>query len=436
MVRRARSEGNRAETTRMRAWWLLPLLLLTGLAVRAATFEEGFDAYQSGEHQRAREIWERAAANGDSRSMFSLGSLYMRGTGVAQSAEDAYAWFLRAAEVGLPQAQYNVAFMLEQGNGVDSDPASALRWYEKAAKAGLPQAQAAYASRLWDGRGTEADPVLAARFFESAARQGHPEAQNSLGTMLENGIGVAPDPGQAALWYERAALQGVRDAQASLSRLYREGRGITANGERADYWAARARGEREEEPPPGTMVAVAPRQEPAAPRAEERKAPAPAVTARAEPAAPKPAEPARAAPGKTADAASASAAEAPRERVATAPRQAASTVRLDATPPPAEAPREPQTWFDAAPAGHYTAQLIGSSNPDALERFVSRHGLGDRAALVETRRDGKSWFLVVYGDFASRGDANRALARLPEAARKHGAWVRTVGEVRKLRVGG
>ena len=54
--------------------------------------------------------------------MFSLGSLYMRGTGVDQDTSQAYAWFLRAAEAGLPQAQYNVAFMLEQGNGVEADP--------------------------------------------------------------------------------------------------------------------------------------------------------------------------------------------------------------------------------------------------------------------------------------------------------------------------
>jgi DamX protein len=96
----------------------------------------------------------------------------------------------------------------------------------------------------------------------------------------------------------------------------------------------------------------------------------------------------------------------------------------------------PTGWLDTAPAKHFTAQLIGSSNPDALERFVSKNGLGDAAALIETQRDGKAWFLVVYGDFASRSEANAAFSGLPLAVRKHGGWVRTIGEVRKLRDGG
>jgi DamX protein len=108
-------------------------------------------------------------------------------------------------------------------------------------------------------------------------------------------------------------------------------------------------------------------------------------------------------------------------------------------PGPASTPGQPAApvgWFDAAPAKHFTAQLIGSSNPDALERFVSKNKLGDAAALIETQRNGKAWFLVVYGDFASRSAANKAFSDLPLGVRKHGGWVRTIGEVRKLRDGG
>ncbi len=438
---------------------LLAGLFGLALTAQAASFEEGFEAYRDGNHELARTTWEEAAGNGDARSMFSLGSLYMRGTGVPQDTAKAYAWFLRAAEEGLPQAQYNVAFMLEQGNGVERDPGAAIEWYRKAAEASLPQAQAAYASRLWDGRGTEANPELAARFFKDAARQGHPEAQNSYATMLENGIGVPPDPGQAALWYERAALQGVRDAQASLARLYREGRGVTADGTRADYWAARARGERESEAPPGTLTPLPP----TAIAARDGTPPTPSVAASTPPpakppkTAPEPkvervakAEPSPApaprvdltvpAPAPKPPAATPPATEPPRTepRVARA-AEPAPTPKPKPKPEPAPAPESPPAaagWLDTAPAEHFTAQLIGSSKADALERFVSKNGLSNSAAVVETRRNGKPWFLVVYGDFATRSEANAAFSGLPLAVRKHGGWVRTIGEVRKLRDGG
>jgi len=453
----------------------LPGLLLSGLlcitlSVHAANFEEGFTAYRDGNLDLARTTWEAAAETGDSRSMFSLGSLYMRGKGVPQDPSAGYKWFLRAAEAGLPQAQYNIAFMLEQGNGVEADPKEAMTWYQRAARAGLPQAQAAYASRLWDGRGIEADPAKALRWFEAAARQGHPEAQNSLGTMLENGIGTAADPAQAARWYERAATQGVRDAQASLARLYREGRGVEANGKRSEYWRARARGEREDEAPPGSTPAtpvtppVAKTEKSEMPEATKPVvASAPPATrppvaekkvvAASAPATRPPAEeekittpsasPATEAPGKSETVSSTakvgSQRPEPEPLVGTAPGKPAFVA--NATPPkepkrqpPADvtATDTPASWFDAAPTNHFTAQLIGSRYPDSLERFVSKNGLSDGAELLRTRRNGADWFIIVYGDFPDRGAAKIGIDRLPAAARKNKPWVRTIGEVRKL----
>jgi hypothetical protein len=422
------ADGNGIPVNDRRRWRALTLLcglLWVVLGAQAATFEEGFSAYREGDIDRARTLWEAAAAAGDSRSMFSLGSLYMRGTVVPKDATQGYRWFRRAAEAGLPQAQYNVAFMLEQGNGVERDAEAAIGWYERAARAGLPQAQAAYASRLWDGRGVEANPVAAKRWFEAAARQGHPEAQNSLGTMLENGIGIAADPVMAAMWYERAAQQGLRDAQASLARLYREGRGVRADGERAEYWAARARGEREDEAVPGSAPET-----PAAEATEEAPGDdTPAATAKAVP--PVTEEAPGAAADAPSDAAPAAERETPPATTAAAPapaRQSAAAADDRAS----AAGAAPEGWFATAPADHFTAQLIGSRSPDALERFVRQNGLDGQAELLSTRRDGGDWYLVVYGDFASASAAQAALDTLPAAARKHGPWVRRIGDVRKL----
>lgn len=456
---------------RMPVLTLLFGLFFLALSVQAASFEEGLSAYREGNLDLARSTWEAAAEVGDNRSMFSLGSLYMRGKGVPENPASGYKWFFRAAEAGLPQAQYNIAFMLEQGNGVERDTEAALGWYQKAARSGLPQAQAALASRLWDGRGTEADPAAAVRWFEAAALQGHPEAQNNLGTMLENGIGTAANPTQAAKWYERAAMQGVRDAQASLARLYREGRGVEADGDKVEYWTARARGEREDEPPPGSaptrpapaVAAAGSETAPKAPKVEmkpvvaapppkpkppaEKKAVTTASAAVAEPPEKKKEVPASSEPAKSATPpVRADVSVSPKKE----PRQPAQTAQTKPAPekpvartrpepakkeertPPTASASAPAGWLEAAPDKHYTAQLIGSRSPDALEKFVSKNGLGDHAELLQTQRDGRDWYLIVYGEFPSRSAANTALRKLPDAVRKHGGWVRTIGEIRKL----
>ena len=427
-----------------RTAWLLALLLVASPPVPAASFQDGLAAYREGAHDRARALWTEAAEGGDARAMFSLGSLFAKGTGVEQDPVVSYGWFLRAAEAGLPQAQYNVAFMLEQGTGVARDPAAALGWYERAAVAGLPQAQAAFAARLWDGRGVEPNPPVALRWFESAARQGHPEAQNSLATMLEGGIGTAADPAAAATWYRRAAEQGVRSAQASLARLYRSGLGVPEDARQADYWAARARGEREDEAPPGApagprpQVAAAPTAasptppappEPSPPRDEKVvvQAEAPKPAARLEritpppPSAQPPAEQQKSEPPE----------KPPAPAVVERAVPPAPAPSKPAAPEPAAGASGPGGWFDAAPADHHTVQLIASGSLKALERFIARNGLDDRAEILRSQRDGRDWYTVVYGDFPDRAGANAALAALPEAARKNGPWVRSVAEVRK-----
>jgi len=58
---------------------------------------------------------------------------YEIGDGVAQDAQLAFAWYLRAAKAGLPQAEMNVAVMLDSGRGVPQDVKQAATWYARAA---------------------------------------------------------------------------------------------------------------------------------------------------------------------------------------------------------------------------------------------------------------------------------------------------------------
>lgn len=102
-------------------------------------------------------------------------------------------------------------------------------------------------------------------------------------------------------------------------------------------------------------------------------------------------------------------------------------------PNPAPTARFTIDWLlRQAPAG-YTLQLAGLRDRAAGERFIARHGLAGKAALLATRRNGQAWYVLLHGYYADRRAALDAANRLPPAVRKEvKPWARTVGEIAGL----
>ncbi|MBA1149106.1 SPOR domain-containing protein [Ectothiorhodospiraceae bacterium WFHF3C12] len=128
------------------------------------------------------------------------------------------------------------------------------------------------------------------------------------------------------------------------------------------------------------------------------------------------------------------AAEAPEEDAAagetTAESGAAPDPETEPRPAQESTPAEGETAEPAAPpADHYTIQLIGAYDRESLEGFVADLDLQGETRILTTRREGRDWHVVVYGDYASRASAKAGLQRLPEAARAHGPWIRTFGSL-------
>jgi TPR repeat protein len=67
--------------------------------------------------------------------MYKLGSLYVKGEGVAQDDAKALKWFQKAADAGDTDAMVRAAFLYECGNGVAKDPGKAHELYQKARQA-------------------------------------------------------------------------------------------------------------------------------------------------------------------------------------------------------------------------------------------------------------------------------------------------------------
>ena len=68
-----------------------------------------------------------------------------------------------------------------------------------------------------------------------------------------------------------------------------------------------------------------------------------------------------------------------------------------------------EKWILDQPANHYTIQLMGVSNEEALVRFIKDNHLENNAAYYKSMHNGNDWFPMIYGVYASVAEANAAI---------------------------
>ncbi len=69
-------------------------------------------------------------------AQYLLGDCYRNGQGVIENDEEAFRWFLKAAEQGHSKAQSNVGYRYYYGDGVSEDEDKAKEWLRKSAEQG------------------------------------------------------------------------------------------------------------------------------------------------------------------------------------------------------------------------------------------------------------------------------------------------------------
>jgi DamX protein len=126
-----------------------------------------------------------------------------------------------------------------------------------------------------------------------------------------------------------------------------------------------------------------------------------------------------------------------------APPAAPSSAASSATAPASTTPPIPQrresilsgSPFErqllAAPAESFSLQILGASSEANVKAFVERNGNGLRQTLgyYRAERAGAPWYIVAYGVFATRAEAEATLNRLPQALAASGPWVRSISAV-------
>ena len=80
---------------------------------------------------------------------------------------------------------------------------------------------------------------------------------------------------------------------------------------------------------------------------------------------------------------------------------------------------------------HYSIQLMGASNTQAVDSFVAEHGLAGKVWVYKTRFRGSPWYVVVQGDYANSTQAKAAIRKLSPALLKGQPWPKSFAQIQK-----
>jgi DamX protein len=81
------------------------------------------------------------------------------------------------------------------------------------------------------------------------------------------------------------------------------------------------------------------------------------------------------------------------------------------------------------PSKNYALQLLCLNNEAKVVDFIKQHKLEHKASYYKSTFKGKDWFILVYGNYANKADAQLALAKLPKSLKKLHPWPREYNNI-------
>lgn len=191
------------------------LRLLYKIAILKKGIEKAQCAESNGKTMEAIQIYQQYSDGSyyERKAQLRLGQLY------ESFPKEAYAHYLRAAELGDPEAAFCVAYMSEYGEGTSINIGRAVTYYTKAASAGHRGAAHNLGFFYYSGTGVKKDLKRAFDLFYFAAKRGKADSMRNLGVMYENGNYVKKNLEIALSWYRKAAEYGNEEAEKDCQRI-------------------------------------------------------------------------------------------------------------------------------------------------------------------------------------------------------------------------
>jgi hypothetical protein len=184
--------------------------------------------------ERANHLFKHAADLGYAQAQFNLAWNYHYGLSGTKNHEEAFKYYLMAAEQNHPAGLRGLGEMFELES--DESPEKldmAIKLYHQAADLGDLIAEYNLGVFYQYGTGVEVNKKTSAMYLERAASKDHPSANLNLGLLYQEGVNGVPDYKKAMSYFNRAAELGNPKAEGCIAVLYQHGLGVDKNTEKA-----------------------------------------------------------------------------------------------------------------------------------------------------------------------------------------------------------
>ncbi|MDX8476892.1 peptidoglycan-binding protein [Mesorhizobium sp. VK24D] len=160
-----------------------------------------------------------AAASGDAKALFEIGSRYAESRGVKEDMATAAKWYEKSAALGFAPAEYRIGNFYEKGIGVARDIKKAKTYYQLAAEQGNASAMHNLAVLFAMAADGVTDNESAAHWFQEAADLGVKDSQFNLGILSAKGVGMKQNLEESYKWFALVAKTGDKDAAAKRDEI-------------------------------------------------------------------------------------------------------------------------------------------------------------------------------------------------------------------------
>lgn len=113
------------------------------------------------------------------------------------------------------------------------------------------------------------------------------------------------------------------------------------------------------------------------------------------------------------------------------PAKPKAVARADSTSAFARRLQKDQARIAALNPKMYTLQLLGSHEEKSILGLLQSLPEDDQYMLFQTEHKGKAWYVLVYGGFGNRQQAEQAAKDLPKQLNAKAAWIRSVASVQQ-----
>ena len=205
-------------------------------------YQKGLDANKRADGNNAYNYFLLAAEQGYAPAQHELAICYYDGYGVRSDLSLSYFWEKKAAEQGYAEAEYGMGCCYQNGDGVEYNYLEAIKWFQKAAEKGQPDAQYEL-GEYYSLHYTDQSMKTAFYWYKKAADQGHIASAYEVAMMYKIGTCTEQDYEKSMRYFKKVVNSNadpfdypIESSMREIGWLYYNGQGVEKDEYKALLW--------------------------------------------------------------------------------------------------------------------------------------------------------------------------------------------------------